>query len=89
MDNIKSTYFDLESIKDDDTSDNAMDLKSKLSSAKNKIDDFESSSKDKAICAYEQSRDYVKENPATTTGIVATVGVLVGLLAYKSCCKNK
>ena len=45
MDNIKSTYFDLESIKDDDTSDNAMDLKSKLSSAKNKIDDFESSSK--------------------------------------------
>ena len=96
MDDIKSIYADLENLMEsvkDDASDNAKDLKSKLkdklSNAKKKIDDFESSSKDKAICAYEQSRDYVKENPATTTGIVAAVGVLVGLLAYKSCCKNK
>ncbi len=96
IDDVKSIYSDfeilLESIKDD-ASDNAKDLKSKLkdklSSAKKKIDDFESSSKEKAICAYEQSRDYVKDNPATTTGIVAAAGVLVGLIAYLSCFKNK
>lgn len=96
VDDAKSIYLDLENLLEnfkDDGSDNVKDLKSKLkeklSNAKKKIDDFESSSKDKAICAYEQSRDYVKDNPATTTGIIAAVGVLVGLIAYISCCKNK
>ena len=96
INDIKSIYSDLEnllaSVKDD-ASDNAKDIKSKLkdkiTNAKKRIDNFETNSKEKAIHAYEQSRDYAKENPATTAGIVAAAGILIGLLTYKSCCKNK
>lgn len=88
---IKALLQDAEHLYDnvkEDSHEHAHEAKAKmkerLSSAKSKLEQYEREAKHKARAAVEHTRTYAKENPATTTGIVAAATVLLGVLAYKS-----